>query len=105
MRRLFFAFLALLGAALLGAGWYAYDRGFTRKWRNFVAEELRRIGVESRLSKLTLDPFRGSEAPEGDRAVAHHHCNHVVVDVDLRACGGSYEARHHILTGWDPLNS
>jgi len=49
----------LLAGGLLAAGWYAYDRGFTRKWRGYVASEFRKRGVELRVSKMTLHPFRG----------------------------------------------
>lgn len=59
MRRTLVSLFALAAATLLGAGWYAYDRGFTRKWRNYVAGEFRQRGIELWLSRLTLDPFRG----------------------------------------------
>ena len=59
MRRGYLILLGLLGGGLLAAGWYAYDRGFTRKWRSFVAGEFRKRGVELRVSKLTFEPFRG----------------------------------------------
>lgn len=59
MRRFFVALFILVGASLLGAGWYVYDKGFTRKWRTTVSEEFRRRGVELSLRKLTLHPFRG----------------------------------------------
>ena len=59
MRRILVSLFALVAVALLASGWYAYDRGFTRKWRNYVAGEFRRRGIELWLSRLTLDPFRG----------------------------------------------
>ena len=59
MRRVLLAFAGLLLLFLIGATWYAYDRGFTRKWRNFVTSEFRKRGVEVSLRQLTLDPFRG----------------------------------------------
>lgn len=59
MRRVYLLLLVLLAGGLLVAGWYAYDRGFTRKWRSFVASEFRKRGVEVRVSKLTFEPFRG----------------------------------------------
>src|SRR4051812_17746799 len=64
MRRFFVALFILCGAVLFGAGWYVYDRGFTRKWRVAVAEEFRARDVELTLRKLTLDPFRGIVAKE-----------------------------------------
>lgn len=59
MRRVWISLLVLLAGGLLAAGWYAYDRGFTRKWRGYVAGEFRKRGVELRVRKMTLDPFRG----------------------------------------------
>ncbi|MGB8168821.1 MAG: AsmA-like C-terminal region-containing protein [Chthoniobacteraceae bacterium] len=64
MRRVLLAFLALLFAAILGAGWYVYKKGFTRRWRNEVSEEFRKRGFEVSLRRLTLDPFRGLVARE-----------------------------------------
>ncbi len=59
MRRILTSIAALLTLGLLAAGWYAYDKGFTRKWRTFVAREFRKRGVELWMSRLTLDPMRG----------------------------------------------
>ena len=64
MRRVLLLLLALLLAALLGAGWYAYDKGLTGKWRGLVKREFRKRGVELELSRLTLDPVRGLVARE-----------------------------------------
>ena len=64
MRRAFFAFLAIIAAGLLAAGWYAYHKGFTKKWRGFVAAEFRKRGVDLTLRKLTLHPLRGIIAKE-----------------------------------------
>ncbi len=64
MHRVLLAFLALLLAAAIGAGWYVFDKGFTRKWREQVSEEFRKRGVEVSLRRLTLDPFRGLVAKE-----------------------------------------
>lgn len=59
VRRVLLTLLALILAVILGALWYAYDKGFTRKWRGYVAEEFRKRGVEVTLERLTLDPVRG----------------------------------------------
>lgn len=59
MRRLVQIILLLLLAGILGAGWYVYDRGFTRKWRTYVSDEFRKHGVEMSLRQLALEPFRG----------------------------------------------
>lgn len=64
MYRVLLAFFAILLAAVLGAGWYVYDKGFTRKWREQVSAEFRKRGVEVSLRRLTLDPFRGLVARE-----------------------------------------
>jgi hypothetical protein len=64
MRRFFFALFTFLGAALLSSGWYVYNKGFTKKWRIFVADEFRKRGVDLSLKKLTLDPMRGLVARE-----------------------------------------
>jgi hypothetical protein len=64
VRRVLLALFALLLAALVGMGWYAYDKGFTRKWRDEVSAEFRKRGVEVSLRRLTLDPLRGLVAKE-----------------------------------------
>ncbi len=64
MRRVLPTLFALLLAALLGAGWYAYDKGFTSKWRGLVTAEFRKRGFEVALRRLTLDPLRGLVAKE-----------------------------------------
>ncbi len=64
MRRALFIFFALLLATLLGAVWYAYDKGFTSKWRGLVTNEFRKRGFEVSLRRLTLDPLRGLVAKE-----------------------------------------
>lgn len=59
MRRVLLALFSLFLAVVLGAGWYVYKQGFTRKWREQVTAEFRQRGVEVSLRRLTLDPFRG----------------------------------------------
>ena len=49
----------LLVGGLLWAGWYVYNRGFTRKWRDQLTAELRRRGFDLTYHKLTLNPFEG----------------------------------------------
>jgi AsmA-like C-terminal region len=48
----------LLGGLVAG-GWYLARKGFGRKWRDTVAQELHKHGVEASVRRLTLDPFRG----------------------------------------------
>jgi hypothetical protein len=64
MRRFFYALFAILVAGALAAGWYAYNKGFTKKWRGFVATEFRKRGVDLTIRKLTLHPLRGIIAKE-----------------------------------------
>jgi hypothetical protein len=61
--RLLKRFVLLAGVVFLGlaswAAFYAYDKGFTKKWRVIVLEEFRERGIEAEIGKLTLDPFEG----------------------------------------------
>jgi hypothetical protein len=53
-------FLVVLAlGAMAGGGWYLARKGFGRKWRGLVVEELHKHGVEASVRRLTLDPFRG----------------------------------------------
>jgi AsmA-like C-terminal region len=54
--------LLLLGAG--GTAWYLYNKGFTKPWREWVVEELRKRGAEVSFSKLTVEPFRGLVAKD-----------------------------------------
>jgi AsmA-like C-terminal region len=56
--------LVLALAGILGAGWYLARKGFGRQWRRLVVEELHKHGVEARIGRLTLDPFRGLVAQD-----------------------------------------
>ncbi len=77
-RRAMSIFLALILAAFLGAGWYFYKRGFNREWRQFVAGEFQKRGVEISMRQLAMVPFRGIvardlkvyEGPERKRVLA-----------------------------------
>jgi len=64
VRRVLLTLFALIAAVMAGALWYAYEKGFTSKWRNYVTEEFRKRGVEVTLRHLTLDPMRGLVAKE-----------------------------------------
>ena len=59
MRRVLRPILALLFFLILFGGWYAYEKGFTSKWRGLVTKEFRKRGVEVSLKRLTLHPLRG----------------------------------------------
>jgi hypothetical protein len=64
MRRIFRLGFALFGAGLLASGWYAYDKGFTKKWRSYVTTEARKRGFEITMRRMTLEPWRGIVAKE-----------------------------------------
>ena len=64
LRRVISGILVLLFAGLLAAGWYAYNKGFTQKWRKFVVREFHKRGIELSLSRLTLEPFGGIVAKQ-----------------------------------------
>jgi hypothetical protein len=64
MRRILRLGFTLLGATLLFSGWYAYDKGFTKKWRSYVMTEARKRGFEITMRRMTLEPWRGIVAKE-----------------------------------------
>ena len=51
-------------AAIAGSGWYLAKKGFGRKWRKTIVQELHDRGVEASVRRLTLDPFRGLVAKD-----------------------------------------
>src|SRR5205814_8787526 len=51
--------VVLILGAMAARGWYLARKGFGRKWRGLVVEELHKHGVEASVRRLTLDPFRG----------------------------------------------
>lgn len=38
---------------------YAYQEGFTKKWKRLITEEFRKHDLHIRFDKLTIDPFQG----------------------------------------------
>ena len=56
-------FIAMV-AAIAGSGWYLAKKGFGRKWRKTIVQELHDRGVEASVRRLTLDPFRGLVAKD-----------------------------------------
>jgi AsmA-like protein len=50
--------LALV-AGLVWGGWYVYNKGFSRTWREYVMSEFRKRGVQISFRRLSLDPFQG----------------------------------------------
>src|SRR5437762_13433375 len=51
--------VVLILGAMAGGGWYLARKGFGRKWRGLVVEELHKHGVEASVRRLTLDPSCG----------------------------------------------
>ena len=56
--------ILLILAGLIAGSWYLAKKGFSRKWRERVVEELHKRGVEASVRRVTLDPFRGLIARE-----------------------------------------
>jgi len=84
MRRILLALLSVLGAAVLGGGWYAYDKGFTKKWRGLVAAEFRKRGVEVELHRLKIHPLRGLIAEKVKVYDARDHLHTLAVVDEVR---------------------
>jgi len=62
----FFKWLTLLSLTLLLAwvAYYYYHQGFGRHWRALLSKEFHAFGLEIRVRRLTLDPFRGLVAKD-----------------------------------------
>ncbi|MEZ5301672.1 MAG: hypothetical protein R3F11_13625 [Verrucomicrobiales bacterium] len=59
-KTLIVAALAFLGLSFgVWAAIYAYDKGFTRRWRTLIKEEFAAHGIEATIGKLTIDPLEG----------------------------------------------
>ncbi len=78
-----------LCAGLAWAGWYVYNRGFTRKWRQELTAELRARGLDFTATRLTLNPFEGLVAEDAHlylRDKNHSlllYISRVAVDINL----------------------
>lgn len=79
-------------AVLAGIGWaavYAYDKGFTKRWRELIMDELARRGIEAKIDKLTFDPFEGLVArnvriyEDKDHRSVLATINNITLDIDL----------------------
>jgi hypothetical protein len=62
----FFKWLTFVSLVLLlsWAAYYFYHQGFGRHWRALLAREFHAFGLEIRVRRLTLDPFRGLVAKD-----------------------------------------
>lgn len=80
--------LTLIGVAA-GLGFYAYEHGFTKKWRRLIMAEFEKRGINAELDKLTIDPMEGLVArkvriyqdPEHRTLLAT--VNNITLDIDF----------------------
>lgn len=56
--------LLLLALLLSWAAYYYYHKGFGRHWRALLTKEFHAFGLQIRVRRLTLDPFRGLVAKD-----------------------------------------
>ncbi len=84
----------LLTAALVGSGWYLARKGFGRKWREIVVQELHKRGVEASVAHLTLDPFRGLVAKDV-RVYDYKHRENTIALISKVALEINYAALLH----------
>ena len=73
------ALLLLGGAVWLGV--YAWDQGFTKKWRGLIAKELAKHGLRADIGRLTLDPVEGLTARDVKLYDMTHRGQHLA-DID-----------------------
>ncbi|MDB6070276.1 MAG: hypothetical protein JWL81_1447, partial [Verrucomicrobiales bacterium] len=71
--------LMLGGAVWLGV--YAWDQGFTKKWRGLIAKELAKHGLRADIGRLTLDPVEGLTARDVKLFDMTHRDQHLA-DID-----------------------
>src|SRR5438046_8753489 len=94
-RRLLVSVVRLLAvlalAAMAGGGWYLAKKGFGRKWRGLVVEELHKHGVEASVQRLTLDPFRGLVAQDV-RIFDYKECENSIAYISRVAFDVNYAA-------------
>ena len=92
MRNFRFSVVIITLALLAASTWlavYAYDQGFTNKWRRLIKSEFAKRGIEARIGKLTLDPIEGLvardiylyDSPKGKNLLAS--INRITLDIDL----------------------
>ena len=72
--------LILLGGAVW-LGVYAWDQGFTKKWRGLIAKELAKHGLRAEIGRLTLDPVEGLTARDVKLFDMLHRDQHLA-DID-----------------------
>lgn len=68
---------------------YAYDQGFTKKWRRLIMAEFERRGIEAEIGKLTIDPIEGLVARDvkiftgGQHQSVFASINNITLDIDI----------------------
>ncbi|MGK0186362.1 MAG: hypothetical protein ACI9R3_002145 [Verrucomicrobiales bacterium] len=101
---------AITLVALAGSAWaafYAYDRGFTKRWRKSIIEELAQHGIVATIGKLTIDPMEGLVArnvflyddPKQKRLLAK--INRISLEIDF----GKLMRNEHFLSKIDFKNA
>ncbi len=104
-RRVLTSILTVLIGFVLWAGWYGQTKGFTRKWRQLVAKEFDRVGLDIRFRRLTLSPLSGFVAEDvtltsGENRLPVATINRMTLSVDAsRALRGKPFLRSLILRG------
>ncbi len=76
---LWIGLIGLVGAVWLG--FYAWDQGFTKKWRGLIARELAKHGLRADIGRLTLDPVEGLTARDVKLFDVTHRDQHLA-DID-----------------------
>ena len=85
-------FLPLFGTLVFGAliwlAVYAYQEGFTKKWRKLIVKEFAKHNLNISFDKLTIDPFQGLVANDvllldGSTKQEVAHFSKVRLDLDL----------------------
>ena len=76
-------------AFVIWIGFYAYNEGFTKKWRRLIMQEFDRRGIEAEVGKLTIDPLDGLVArnvrifSDQTRTTLVASINNITLDIDL----------------------
>ena len=89
LRRNARSLLIFLLAVGTWAAVYAYDKGFSQKWRSLIMEEFEKRGIEAQIGKLTIDPIDGLVARNvkifatEKRQSVVASINNVTLDIDL----------------------
>ncbi|MCH1504705.1 MAG: hypothetical protein L7V86_14060, partial [Verrucomicrobiales bacterium] len=78
----------LVFGALIWLGIYAYQEGFTKKWRKLIVKEFAKHDLNISFDTLTIDPFQGLVANkvvllEGDTKQEIARISQARLDVDL----------------------